>query len=288
MRSHLTKLLDFVGLTGQATNRNTIYAQHDVEQNIKFLPVAEIELNSYRLAVEFNEEDLRRIAKSIEQYGVIQPLVVRRKLVDGYELIIGERSLKACKLIGLERVPAIVGDFTAQEALELLLFNNCQQQSLSFLEEAIGYQILVKKFGMTRTELSEKLGLDLTAIDEKLDLLELPVEVLKLINDFKLTEGQAQALLRLSDKDSQINVIKQIIEQDYTVKELDELITELKQDLGESEDNKQVIKYFNDVRLAVNTIRKMVADVKASGLSIAVEERECAEYVEFNIRLPKK
>ncbi|MBM7624311.1 ParB/RepB/Spo0J family partition protein [Sporohalobacter salinus] len=290
MKNQLTSFLNLLGLNdGKNKGEDSLFTQSNVEREIKYLPVDKIVSNPYQSRIGFDEGELTKLAASIKEHGIIEPLLVRKNGdAEDYELVTGERRLKASRLIGLTEVPVIIGEFEEVEMAEIILFSNFHQKGLDFLEEAIGYQQLLNKFELCEEELAEKLSKPLDIIEDKLCLLELPTEVLRLTRSPKVTEGHARAILELPNKELQIKVIKQVIENEYTVEELKKLITKLLIESNEYRDKKKVIKYFNDIRLAVNTIRKTIHDIRSSGLNIEVEENEQQEGIEINIRLSKK
>ncbi|ADL13825.1 ParB/RepB/Spo0J family partition protein [Acetohalobium arabaticum] len=290
MKNQLTKFLNLIGLTdSENEKKESVYIQDNIKRKIEYLSIEKIASNPYQSRFGFDKSELIKLAASIEKYGIINPLIVRENgNTEDYELVTGERRLKAGKLLGLTEVPVIIGEFEEYEMAEIILLNNLQRRDLDFLEEALGYQQLLNNFELGEEELANKLCKHPAVIKDRLRLLELPGEVLRLTRNSKVSEGHARALLELSDKELQTEVIKQVIENEYTVEELKDLIREILDDLNEYRDKKKVIKYFNDARLALNTIRKTVQDIKSSGLDIEVEEREQPEEFEINIRLSKK
>lgn len=290
MKNQLTKFLNLIGLLDkEKKNKESMYVQDNVEKRIKYLSIEKIVSNPYQSRIGFEESELTKLAASIKRYGIIEPLLVRENGdAEKYELVTGERRLKASRLIGLTEVPVIIGNFKECKMAGIILLNNLHHKELDFLEEALGYQQLLNAFEFSEEELAKELSKSPTTIKNKLRLLELPAKVLRLTRNPEVTEGHVQALLELSDKELQIKVIKQVIENKYTVRELKDLITKVLTELHEYQDKEKVIKYFNDVRLALNTIRKTIQDIKSSGLNVEVEEREQKEEIEINIRLSKK
>lgn len=305
MKSQLTKFLGIKEKGKQSNNKgndsplkeNIEEPITDIEKNdVKFLSVDKISPNPYQPRVEFDEEKLKELAESIDKHGIIQPLTVKEKDDgEGYELIAGERRLRASKLIGIEEVPVIIGEFEEQQMAEIALIENLQRKDLNFLEEAAGYKKLLEVFELTQKELAEQIGKSQSTIANKLRLLKLPEEVQKLAKNAEITERHTRALLRLPNKELQLKVLKQVIENKYTVREMETLVedalTELSDDEDEEEnedDEMNIVRYFNDVRLSLNTIRKTIRDIKDSGCEVEVEEIDKEEYVEVNIRLPKE
>ncbi|KXS44067.1 MULTISPECIES: nucleoid occlusion protein [unclassified Candidatus Frackibacter] len=293
MKSQLTKFLGFKQ-EGAQTNGEEI-SQEQIKnvkkRDIEYLPVDKIIPNPYQPRIEFDEEELKELASSIKNHGIIQPLTVRKNSEDEYELIAGERRLRASKLIGLKEVPVIVGEFVEKEMAEIALIENLQRKDLDFLEEAVGYKKLLETFDLTQKELAEQIGKSQSTIANKLRLLKLSEEVQQLAKNPNITERHARALLKLPTEELQVSVIEQVIENEYTVREMEELIDGMLAEINgeeEDEDNINVVRYFNDVRLSLNTIRKTIRDIRDSGLEVEFEEVDEDDYVEVKIRLPKE
>jgi ParB family chromosome partitioning protein len=298
MMSQLTKFLGFTGKDKQLTKEGKEFVEENREKeekgNIRLLSVEKISPNPYQPRVEFGEKELEELAESIKNHGIIQPLTVKQKEgEDGYELIAGERRLRASKLIGLEEVPVIIGEFEEKQMAEIALIENLQRKDLNFLEEASGYKRLLDNFDLTQKKLAEQIGKSQSTIANKLRLLKLPEEVQELANNSNITERHTRALLKLPNEALQIDIIKQVIDKEYTVREMETLIEEVLKELNGEEDEEEqdemnVVRYFNDVRLSLNTIRKTIKDIEESGCDVEVEEIDNDEYIEVNIRLPKK
>ncbi|SJZ80047.1 nucleoid occlusion protein [Selenihalanaerobacter shriftii] len=302
MKNQLSKLLGFKakgeGLDNSRKNGNNLEEldcpiENDKKRDIKCISVEEIEPNPYQPRVEFNEDELRELANSIEKHGIIQPLTVKKKVEEkGYELIAGERRLRASKLINLEKVPAIIREFEEKEMAEIALIENLQRKDLNFLEEAVGYKKLLEVFSLTQKELADQIGKSQSTIANKLRLLKLSDEIQELVKDPNVTERHTRALLKLPNKKLRKSVIEEVIKNGYTVREMEAFIEQILKELNNEEDTEEekgsVVKYFEDVRLSLNTIRKTIKDIEESGLDVEVEEIDEDEYIEVKIRLPKK
>ncbi len=225
------------------------------------------------------------LCQSIKEHGIIQPLTVR-KVEDHYELIVGERRLRASKLAGLEQVPVMIKEFSDEESAAIALVENLQRKDLDFIEEALGYQKLIKKFGMTQQELAQKVGKSQSTVANKLRLLKLPEEIQSVLVTNNLTERHARSLLKLEKEEDQKIVLQEIIERELTVRDTDNLVENL---INRKKDVKKntVIRVFKDLRLYTNTLWATIKELKQGGLDVQVEELENEEFVEFKIRLPK-
>ena len=186
------------------------------------LAIKEIRANPYQPRKEFDEASLNELASSIKENGVFQPILVRRSSV-GYELVAGERRLRASKLAGLKNIPAIIVDFNDQQMMEISLLENIQRKDLTPIEQANAYNQLIEKLNYTQDQLAKRIGKSRSNVTNLLRLLNLPPEVQKLVNNGKLSYGHARALLSLSDEDKMIKLAKESIAQDLSVRQLEKL-----------------------------------------------------------------
>ncbi len=261
------------------------FLKKEKEERIKYVDVDKIIPNPHQPRTIFHEEDLVELCQSIKEHGIIQPLTVR-KVEDHYELIVGERRLRASKLAGLEQVPVMIKEFSDEESAAIALVENLQRKDLDFIEEALGYQKLIKKFGMTQQELAQKVGKSQSTVANKLRLLKLPEEIQSVLVTNNLTERHARSLLKLEKEEDQKIVLQEIIERELTVRDTDNLVENL---INRKKDVKKntVIRVFKDLRLYTNTLWATIKELKQGGLDVQVEELENEEFVEFKIRLPK-
>lgn len=259
------------------------------------IPLDAIRPNSHQPRKEFDEGALDELANSIKNYGILQPIVVRRIGRNEYELIAGERRWRACKLAGLKEVPAIIKDTEDTDAAILALIENIQREDLNFLEEAEGYKQLIQECGITQEELAEKLGKSQSAIANKLRVLKLSPEVIEIISREKLSERHARALLKLPEEKLQLSVLNKIVSENLTVRQTEEIIETVLGKLAASEKGKEKApskeKSFKiaikDLRIFVNSVRKLVKTVKDAGIEADYSEVDKGEYIELTVRLPK-
>lgn len=202
-----------------------------VESNdrIKDLPLHEVHANAQQPRKTFDEDSLDELRESIRQYGVLQPVLVK-KTAKGYELIAGERRFRAAKLAGLKTIPAIVREFSLQQLNEVALIENLQREDLNAIEEAQAYERLMKNFSMTQEQLSAKIGRSRSHIANFLRLLRLPEHVQESIVQEVISMGQAKPLLSLEDKELQQKAANYIIDHELSAREAEMLVSKLKKD----------------------------------------------------------
>lgn len=189
----------------------------------KELPIEAIVPNARQPRTEFDNDSIRELAASIAQVGLLQPLVVRPIGNGRYELIAGERRLRASQLAGLSQVPVLVRPAGAQHSLELALVENIQREDLSAIEAAVAYRTLAEEFGLTQEAISEKIGKSRVAVTNTLRLLKLPQTVQEGLRAGKISEGHARAILSFPTMESQLAAYEAAIRRDLTVREVEAL-----------------------------------------------------------------
>lgn len=192
------------------------------KEEIQKIPIKELRANPYQPRKIFNEEALEELASSIKEHGVFQPIIVK-KSIKGYEIIAGERRVKASTIAGLEEIPAIIRDFTDSEMMEIALLENLQRENLTSIEEANAYKKLQENLNITQEELAKKLGKSRSHITNTLGLLNLPEETQTLINDHKLTMGHARVLSKLDNNYQIKELTDKIMTEGISVRELENI-----------------------------------------------------------------
>jgi ParB family chromosome partitioning protein len=208
-------------------------ANKDRHMGISMIGIDEIRANHFQPRRDFDESALQELAQSIRTSGIIQPLVVRKGEKKGYELIAGERRLRAAKLAGLKQVPIVIRKSTDRESLELALIENIQRQNLNCIDEALAYFQLIQDFSLTQEEVSERVGKDRATVANYLRLLRLPEIIIDDLKRQVLSFGHGKALLGLDDAESRLKVRAQIIDKRLSVRETEamvELIKKAKQE----------------------------------------------------------
>ncbi|NVN94876.1 MAG: ParB/RepB/Spo0J family partition protein [Bacteroidetes bacterium] len=192
--------------------------------SIASIPVDSIEANPFQPRTEFEEQALNELSISIKHQGIIQPITVRKIGHEKYQLISGERRLRASKLAGLEEIPAYIRIATDSQMLEMALVENIQRENLNAIEVALSYQALIDECKLTQEQMSEKVGKNRTTITNYLRLLKLPAEVQLDIHDDKISMGHARALITLDNIDQQLVITKQIVEKGLSVREVEKMV----------------------------------------------------------------
>ena len=191
-------------------------------EEIVDLNIDELRPNPYQPRKVFNDEALEELSNSIKEHGVFQPIIVK-KSIKGYEIIAGERRVRASKMAGLTKIPAIIRNLDDEKMMEIALLENLQRENLSSIEEAEAYKTMIDRLGLTQDELSNKVGKSRSYITNLLGLLRLPAEVQKMIANNEISMGHARVLSKLEDDDKIIEMAHQIVENKIPVREIEEL-----------------------------------------------------------------
>ena len=192
------------------------------KEEIVKIKLDELRSNPYQPRTNFDQTALNELADSIKEHGVFQPIIVK-KSIKGYEIIAGERRVKAATIAGLEEIPAIIRDFTDEEMMEIALLENLQREDLNAVEEARAYQKLLESLGITQEQLAQKLGKSRSHITNMLGILTLPEEVLNRIEAKEISMGHARVLSKLEDREQIEELAKRIVKEDLSVRQIEEI-----------------------------------------------------------------
>ena len=198
------------------------------EKDVTEINIDDIRSNPYQPRRTFDIESLNELARSIKEYGVVQPIIVK-KSIKGYELVAGERRTKAAKIAGLKKIPAIIKDFDDQEMMEIALVENIQREDLNPIDEATSISNIIKLRGYTQEEFANKFGKSRTYVTNILGLLKLPDEVKKLVEKRSLSMSHARVLSKIDDDDKVIDLAKKVITDSLSVHDLEKMSQEEKQ-----------------------------------------------------------
>lgn len=259
---------------------------------LRRIRISEIVRNPNQPRRYFDSEAIATLAESIRQYGVLNPLTVRRTANGGYELVAGERRLRAARVAGLTDVPCLLINADGEDSSVIALVENLQRRDLDFFEEANGFKRLIEQFGLTQEEAARKVGKTQSAVANKLRLLRLSQQNMELIRCNNLTERHARALLRLNDEADRINVTNYIIEHELNVSRTEEYIDEFlkakenPQPVVEPESGKHVVRLFKDVRFFLNTLNRAVGVMVDAGIGATVKQQESDDGLTLTICIP--
>jgi len=241
----------------------------DTSKEIIYLPVDRVTPNPYQPRKFFNKDNIEELARSIKEYGVMQPISVR--LINGvsYELVAGERRLRATRLAGISTIPAIVVNIKDQDSAMIAMIENIQRENLNYIEEAEGFQNLIEDYSFTQEELAKRMGKSQSTIANKIRILKLSKRIQKFLIENDLSERHARALLKISDEDKIMEILSKVVEQGLTVKKTEELVEKmLYQDSDQNEqkeEGKKIKRYIRDIRLFSNSIKQSIDIMKDSG-----------------------
>lgn len=258
-----------------------------MQENVNYVSVDLILPNVYQPRKYFNEESLEELAQSINTYGIIQPLSVRKLGENNYELVAGERRLRAAKKAGLKEVPVIIIEINDRESAAIALLENLQRENLSFLEEADAYYNLIKDHSYTQEKLAELIGKKQSTIANKIRLLRLDPEIRSVLLDNNLTERHGRALLKLPTIELQKKVLKIVIKKLLNVKKTEELIEKelSKITKGKNDIGKKRIKGIFSPKVYINTVRQVFDKF---GLNADYKSKDLDDKIEITITIPKK
>ncbi len=271
MKEQISKLF---GLTDRSTT-----------DEVKNISVNSIIPSPYQPRLLFDDDRIDELMQTIRTHGIIQPIVVRVKN-NTFELIAGERRLRAVKKLGLDTIPAIVRDFNDSQAASIALIENLQREGLTAIEEAAAYQQLIEMHDLTQESLAQRLGKSQSTIANKIRLLHLSEPVKMALMERKITERHARALLALDQEELQVKVLEEIIAKELNVKQTEIKINFLKEATKLKKSRR--VSFTKDVRLALNTIRQSVEMVSSSGLNINTSEQDHDDHYEIIIKIPKR
>ena len=252
------------------------------------IPPAAIAANPRQPRQTLSDESLEDLVDSIAQHGILQPILVRQ-LADGYELVAGQRRLRAAQLLGLDEISAVVTQADDEDTGLLALVENLQREGLGFMEEATAYERLLREFGLTQEELARRLGKSQSTVANKLRLLRLPDAVRTRILSPSFTERHARALLGLRNAESQLRVADAIESKALTVRQTEALVERLA--IEEAADGSVVKRkptqswraVFRDARILSNTFRAAVERLRQAGMTADLEQIEREEGLEIRV-----
>ena len=257
--------------------------------NIVHIDVNKIISNKNQPRKIFDEKALEELSESIKNYGIIQPITVRKIYDDIYEIVAGERRYKAVKMLKMETVPAVIIEAKEEESAAMSLIENLQREDLDFIEEAMAFERLISEFGLNQTQLAQKLGKSQSAVANKLRILKLPQSIIEKLREGKLTERHGRALLKIEDEEILHSIVDKIIKKDLNVSETEKLVNSIAEDLNvKKKRDRRYVRNFINYKIYVNTIKNAYNEIVKTGIEAKFEQNESDEYIEIKVKIPKK
>ena len=260
------------------------HAQRNAE-GVWSIPISTIDPNPHQPRQSFDEEALNALAASIRQVGLLQPVAVRAVGIARYELIAGERRLRACERLGMTHINALVLPATENHSALLALVENLQREDLHYLDEAEGYLEVLRTCAMTQEALAERIGLSQSAVANKLRLLKLDPPVRAALRACGLTERHARALLKLPLSTLQMDAVRRMDSQHLTVKQAEVLVKDMLSALPSKRSGRRILSLMRDHRLYINAIRDIARQMQAAGLQAQTEVNETDEELTITVRV---
>jgi ParB family chromosome partitioning protein len=254
---------------------------------VQYLSLGAIRPNPRQPRRSFREKDLQELADSIRAYGVLQPLTVRR-IAGGYELVAGERRLRAARIAGLRQVPCLIAQVDEQDSAFLALIENLQRRDLDYWEEAEAIAQLIAQYDLSQEAAAEKLGKSQSAVANKLRLLRLPEGVRALLQKYDLTERHARALLRLQDEEEQRAAVELIARRGWNVAQTEAYIEQLLHQVQTTPPRGRRTYIIKDVRLFLNSVDRGLDIMRRSGVDALCERQDTDGAILLTIRIPKR
>lgn len=221
----------------------------------EIIKINDVEPNRNQPRKQFDDEAMQQLADSIREHGIIQPIIVRPVSTGGYQIIAGERRWRAARMAGLTEIPVIIRDYDDNKTMEIALIENLQRENLNPIEEALGYRELIETYNMTQAEVSSSVGKSRSAVTNFLRLLNLPDEVLLLVQEGKLSSGHARALLSFEDEEQMKLIAEKCVQTGMTVREVEKLSKIKPVETEEKEITPKIVKrdsYFDEIEIALN------------------------------------
>ena len=254
---------------------------------VLLVPIEDIIPSPVQPRQRFEEEALRELSESIRSYGILNPLNVRLR-GGKYELVAGERRLRAAKLAGLSQVPCILLDVNMEDAGLIALIENLQRKDLDFVEEAEGLRRLIRMFGLRQEEAARRIGKSQSAVANKLRLLRLSQEERDIITDTGLSERHARALLKIDDEDMRKSVLLKAVNGGWTVNQLEGQIKKMQEQEIRRQNIRKGAVVLRDVRMFFNTVNKAVDVMRLAGVEADTKRIDHEDHIEYIIKISSK
>lgn len=253
------------------------------EPKYKFIDIHKIEANGHQPRTHFENEKIQELAVSIQQNGLLQPIVVR-PYQGKYQIVVGERRYRACLLAGIEEVPCLVQNYDEQQTATAAIVENIQRENLSAIEEALAYQQILDTQNITQEELAQKVGKKQSTIANKLRLLQLPMTVQEAVRRKDITERHARALLKLDTTAKQNNMLREIMDKGLNVEQTEEKI---KKKIEPKKPKPKTKSISQNLKIAMNTLDQAAMMVQQAGVDISVDISETEDEAIYVIKMKK-
>ena len=258
-----------------------------LSSRVRYIPINAVRPNPQQPRRSFDETALRELADSISAYGILQPLTVRDR-GGVYELVAGERRLRAARIAGLREVPCLIAEVGEEDAALLALIENLQRRDLDYMEEAAAIARLIRRYGLSQQQAAEKLGKSQPTIANKLRLLRLSAPVIDCLRQYGLTERHARTLLRLTDPQQQLAAARHIGKRGLNVAQTEQYIDRLTAENRTEPPRRRPTYIIKDVRLFLNSVERGVRLMQSAGVGAEVGRRDTEEEILLTIHIPKR
>lgn len=281
---------------GLGKGLSAIFSENDTEDNneVVSLKISQIEPNRAQPRKSFDDDALQELAQSIAEHGVLQPILVRPQIYGGYQIVAGERRYRASRMAGLTEIPAIVRELSDSETMQIALIENLQRRDLSVLEEAQGYQTLMKEHGFSQEDVARTVGKSRSAVANTLRLLTLPDEVKPMLESGKLSAGHARALLGLEYDESVAPTAQKIVKEGLSVRETEKLVKKVNQEEisggKKPKEKTKKLTAYTEVELALTVAlgtKVTINERKDKGGEMVIEFYDAGELYAIANRLEK-
>lgn len=250
------------------------------------VPVELIKTDKHQPRQSFGEQQLMELRDSIKEYGILQPLILRREANGHFLLIAGERRLRAAVMAGLDKVPAIIKDASEEEIGFIALVENIQRENLGYIEEAKAYRRLMEKYSISQASLAGRLGKNQSTISNKIRILSLPEDIQTMLVDHRLTERHARALLKVDDDSERRLIIEKVIKHGFNVRQTEKLVEEYMTGKAIKERERNKVRHIS-YKLYLNTLKKTFSDMDLYNKGATFEHEEEGELLKITITIPK-
>jgi ParB family chromosome partitioning protein len=251
------------------------------------IPIELISANPDQPRKVFEDKELLELRDSIREFGVIQPIIVKRDNKGQYIVIAGERRLKAAGLAGLKKIPAIVREADEKDSALLALVENVQREALNYIEEAAAYKRLMEEYGLTQSEIAKRVGKQQSTISNKIRILSLPEDIQQVLAENQLTERHARALLKVTDEAVRKQILGRIVEHNLNVKQTEKLIEDVLKKQEEEQRKGEKLRFIN-YRIYLNTLKKAFSSISEVEKNAKFYMEDKGEFLEVRILIPKK